>query len=361
MAVAGAAAQPPGGPEGGPPPARVAVAEARDGALQPTAAFKGSVYFKEVSNLAAEVSGQVEEVLFEEGDQIAAGTAMVRLDDELLQAEYEAARATASETEARLQRERTRFVRARELLDEQVTTPQEYDDLRFTVGSLEHALSAARAEVERIARQLERKTIYAPFDALVIARDVEVGEWLANGASVAVIARDGLYDVIVNPPEDDLRYIETGQDVTVTVTDTEYTGSIVTIIPQGDVATRTFPVKIRLEGDYPLLQGMSAQVRLPVSTREDVVLVPRDAVLLDRGETVIFTVENGTAQRRPVDVVAYDGLDAGVRGDDVAAGATVVTKGHERLQQGQPVETGGVPEPPVEAQSDPGQEEHAAR
>lgn len=322
----------------GPPPAKVAVAGVEEGRLAPLKAFKGTVYFKEVAQLATEVEGRVIEVLFEDGDRLAAGTPMVRLDHALISAELANRQAVYEQTRAELSLEQARLARAKELLDDEVTTPQEYDNLRFTVEAMRHRVSAARAAMERIALEIERKTIAAPFDGVVVLRQIEVGEWLDGGDTVAVFASNTLHDIVVNVPEQHLPWIRAGAAIEVLVFDRVLEGEVIAGVPRGDAATRTFPIKVRVTGEDWLLEGMSAEVRLPAGEVRPALLVPRDAVLVVGPDKVLFTVEDGAAARHVIEVLGYaDGGKAGISPDALPASAQVVVKGQERLRHGQPV------------------------
>ncbi|MCP4642421.1 MAG: efflux RND transporter periplasmic adaptor subunit, partial [bacterium] len=319
------------------PPAPVVTAPVTDTVLKPKTEIKGNVFFKEVSELATEVSGQVLEVLFEEGQRVTAGTPMVRLDATLLESELVAARARLDQSVADLEQEKTRFERAVQLLKDEVTTPQQYDDLRFTVESLDHRVAANRAEIQLLQRTIAKKTTKVPFDGIVIERLTELGEWKRDGETVAVVARARLYDVIVNVKEDDVTWVRPGDAAEVRVGDRRFDGTIVTVIPRGDMVTQTFPVKVRIEHENGLYEGMSAFVKLPSGAETKCLQVPRDGVITDRGQTVVFTVNEGAAVRCPVEVIGFQGLMAGVMGDGLKPGMAVIVKGNERLRDGQAV------------------------
>jgi RND family efflux transporter MFP subunit len=308
------------------------------GTLAPTAEFKGVVYYKEVSELATEVSGKVVGVHFEEGEHVKKGATMVELDSSLLEAELAAARALYTQSTTQVKQERTRLKRQELLLQDEATTPQQYDDIRFTVESYEHRAEATRAEVLRLERELEKKSTRAPFDGVVIERKTELGEWKSSGDSLAVIARDGLFDIIVSLPERCIPFVNEGAKVSVRVNALSVEGTIVTIVPRGDVATGTFPVKIRVEREEGLLEAMSAQVDMPIGNVVDCLLVPRDALLLERGQNSIVVVQDGAAQHVPVKVLGYKGLTVGIAAEGLTAGLQAITKGHERVRDGQPVE-----------------------
>jgi RND family efflux transporter MFP subunit len=322
----------------GPPPAKVAVAGIAAGTLAPAKGFKGTVYFKEVSELATEVAGMVVEVLFEDGDHITQGTPMVRLDHGLLSAELASRQALHEQAQAELALEQSRLDRAKELLADEVTTPQEYDNLRFTVEASRHRVTAALADSHRIALEIEKKTIVAPFDGVVVHRQTEVGEWKDEGDTVAVFARDDVHDIVVNVPEQHLPWMVSGAPIEVTIFDRALRGEIVAGAPRGDSATRTFPIKVRVTEEDWLLEGMSAEVMLPVGEVQEALLVPRDAVLVVGQEKVLFTVDDGAARRHVVEILGYvDGGQAGIAPGALPAGAQVVVKGQERLREGQPV------------------------
>ncbi len=324
--------------QGGPGPANVAITEIQTGMLAPTVAYQGTIYFKEVSQLATEVDGQVKEVLFEQGDRVAKGIPMVRLDGEILSKNLESAKASLRQRQTQFNQEQVRLERARELLADEVTTPQEYDDIRFNLEALDHAISVARAETERLALELDRKVIRAPFDGVVVERQTEPGEWKSKGETIAVFALDMVHDVMVNIPESQLNWVQPGELVNVTLNDRAIPGEIIGIMPRGDVISRTFPVKIRVMNETGLLEGMSTTVQLPSGLMQEALLVPRDAVMLRDGRSVVFTVnDNTTATLHQIEILGYSGRDVGVHANGLQAGMSVIIKGHERLRPGQEV------------------------
>lgn len=322
-----------------PPPAKVVVATVEAGTLAPTAEFQGStVYFKEVSEVATEMNGKVLEVLFDDGEHLKQGQPMMRLDSELAEAALAVARAMHRQSESQLAQERARLERADILLVDEVTTPQQHDDIKFIVEALGHQVAAAKAEADRLALEVSKKTTYAPYDGIVLDRNTEVGEWKQSGDSVAVFARAALFDVIANVPESQLAWIRPETTAEILVNDQHIQGRVVTVIPRGDVATRTFPVKIRITGQEGLMEGMSAQVTLPVGQKQECLLVPRDAVMLSQGRPEVVVVSEGTARRLPVTILGHEGEHAGIEADGVQAGMQVIVKGHERVREGQPIE-----------------------
>jgi membrane fusion protein (multidrug efflux system) len=191
--------------------------------------------------------------------------------------------------------------------------------------------------VEQFEIELKKKVIRAPFDGVVIKRQVDRGEWVSEGETVAVIGKDDTVDIVVEVPERFIPFIQKGMEVSATVNRSNLKGRVIAIVPKGDVATRTFPVKIRTANDLGLIEGMSARVILPTGDSMQALIVPRDAVIPKFGQNVVFAVSDSRASMIPVNVLGYSGLKAGVESNELKAGMLVVVEGNERLGDKQAV------------------------
>ncbi|UCF92751.1 MAG: efflux RND transporter periplasmic adaptor subunit [Desulfobacterales bacterium] len=317
------------------PPAKVSAAAVMAGMMAPQAEFIGTVLYQEVSDVASELSGLVEEVHFEEGQRIKNGQILVALGSDLLRKRLEATVSSYEQVLAELDIARIDYARKEKLFKNKSIAEQAYDESRFRVKGLIKRAASLKAEVERLKIELQKKIIRAPFDGVVIKRHVDRGEWLAEGATVAVLAKDDVVDIVAEVPERFIPFIQTGMEVRAVVTGVEIRGTVFAVVPRGDIATRTFPVKIRTRNTYALIEGMSAKVILPTARPQNCLIVPRDAVISLFGQTVVFVVNESRAKMIPVDVVGYEGLKTGVEAEGLTEGLQVVVKGHERLRDGQ--------------------------
>jgi RND family efflux transporter MFP subunit len=321
----------------GPPPSLVAAAAVRAGQVSPQAEFLGTVYYEEVSDVAAEVAGIVEAVKIEDGQRVKAGQPLVELRTDLLAKRLDATRSTHQQVLAELEVAKIEFGRKEKLFEKGSISEQSYDDNRFRARALERRANSLNAEVERIELEIRKAVIRAPFDGVVIKRSVDRGEWLAEGKTVAVLARDDVIDVMVEVPESFIRQVRSAGRVRVSIGGTELEGSVTALIPRGDVATRNFPVKIRAANTQSFIEGMSATVWLPTAETQSALIVARDALISASGRTVVFVIEGSRARALPVAVVAYEGAEVGLAAEGLKAGMQVVVKGNERLRDGQEV------------------------
>jgi membrane fusion protein (multidrug efflux system) len=321
----------------GPPPANVTVAEVKSGLVAPQAEFMATVFFQEISETAAEMSGLVETVRFEEGQRVQENQILVELGSELLRKRLQAAVSSYEQILSELQIARIDLKRREVLYKKKSISEQAYDENRFRVIGLGKRSAALKAQVEQFEIELKKKVIRAPFGGLVIKRQVDRGEWVSEGDTVAVIGKDDTIDIVAEVPERYIQYIKKDMRVNATANGNILNGTVIAIVPRGDVATRTFPVKIRTANDHALFEGMSARVILPTAESVDTLIVPRDAVIAKFGQNVVYTVSESTAKMLPVQIIGYSGLNAGVASNELKAGMLVVVEGNERLQDEQAV------------------------
>lgn len=322
----------------GMPPANVVVATATSGMIAPQVEYVGTVYYKEVSDVASEVAGSVERVSFEEGRRVKRGRHLVKLNTDILEKKLVSAKSNYEQILTDLEKAKIDLKRIETLYKEDSIAEQIYDDNRFRVSGLEKKALGLEAEMGQLTVELRKATIRAPFSGVILKKHVQRGEWLSRGSPVATIAKNIVMDVIVNVPEEVMRHVRTKRKVAVTVGGKALQGTVFAVIPRGDVATRTFPVKIRVRNSTgALAEGMEARVSLPTGEAQKAVLVPRDALIPKFGDTVVFAVVKSKAVMINVQVVGYQGLQAGVLGEGLKEGMQIVIKGNERLQPGQDV------------------------
>jgi RND family efflux transporter MFP subunit len=168
-------------------------------------------------------------------------------------------------------------------------------------------------------------------------RHVDRGEWISEGETVAVIGKDDVIDIVAQLPEQFIQYIKIGMQVKAAANGKDFSGTVIAIVPKGDVTTRTFPVKIRTPNQFSLIEGMSARVTLPKGEIKKTLIIPRDAVISKFGETVVFAAVNSKASMLPVQIIGFEGLDASVAAPGLKEGMLVVVEGNERLRNGQAI------------------------
>ncbi|KPK24661.1 MAG: hypothetical protein AMJ61_13460 [Desulfobacterales bacterium SG8_35_2] len=324
----------------GPPPALVEVAQVIQGEAEPMVEFVGTVYYARKSDVAAEVDGIVEQVFFEEGYRVKNGDTLAILGSDILDTVISATRADYELVLVELEQAKKELQRREPLYREGSVSESAYDEYFFKSKMLENRSLSLKASLERLLLEKKKKKIHSPFDGIVVKKNTEKGEWVDDGGTVAVVADDNIVDIVVNVPAAMLKFLEPGKKLTVKSDSEKLTGEFLSFVPKGDVATRTFDVKIRMQNSAGLIEGMEARALVPSAEKTASLKVDRDALIDRFGQNVIWLAKDSAAKMVPVQVIGYDGMHVGITGPGLEAGDLVVVKGNERLREGQPVRIG---------------------
>ncbi len=219
------------------------------------------------------------------------------------------------------------------------------------IAQAEARLLVQQETVNHIDDRLKKFTIRAPFDGYVIAEHTEVGEWITNAAKVAEVIELDPVEIEVFVPENYIGNARHGMPTRVTLgalPGMSFAGQIAQIVPQADLRSRTFPVRVRVsnprqDDEHLLKAGMLARVSLPVGGTAKGLLVPKDALILGGPQASVFVVTTDPQTKQtivrlvPVEAgLAYGSL-IHLKGA-LMAGNQVVVEGNERLRPGQPVQ-----------------------
>lgn len=326
----------------GPPASPVRYTEVRAQSVRRAITLPGSVESRVSGVVAAEVAALVIELAAREGDHVAKGAPLARLRTTTFEVRLQAAEAQLKEAEARMKQAERNLERARELFASKVISQQQLDDASSEFTAWQGRVEQLQATITGIKLDLERCTIRAPFDGVVVAKRTEVGEWIAEGAPVMEMVSLDELEVRVDVPERYYRLLSLGARATVTfesLPGVTVSGVISALVPRADPQARTFPIKVRIpnrEGRIGV--GMLAQVSFAGGESYRATLVPKDAVI-QRGTQQFVYLLNGDNTVSMVTVETGAGVGAWVAVEgSLQPGQKVVTRGNERLQPGQRVQ-----------------------
>lgn len=309
----------------------------------------GTVTSPEVSQVSTSVGGLVEAVHVDTGDHVNAGATLLELDRELEGLTLQRAQAATREAREKLADARRRLTEARRLIEEQSVSESRLQSLEAEVRIDAAVVERLEAEERHQAGRLARHRLTAPFAGVVSRKLTAPGEWVAPGTAVVeLVDLDGLRVDFQSPQT---YYPGIGQDMEISVRldampERPLKGHVTATIPVSDPNARTFTVRVHLdEDDVPVIPGMSAHGVLKLSTGRRSVVVPRDALIRypDGRITVWVLDSNGgesvVNEARVETGLTFDGrveIRAGLE-----AGAQVVVRGNEALQEGQTVRVRG--------------------
>jgi membrane fusion protein (multidrug efflux system) len=337
---------------GPPPPATVSATVAAFDDWQPQLEAVGSLRAVNGADLAFEVPGIVEEIHFNSGDEVKAGTELIKLRDDEDVSKLHSLQAVVDLAVITYQRG------IKQLPSQTIS--------QAAVDADKSELDAARANVAEQQALIDKKVIRAPFDGRLGIRAVDLGQYLAAGATVVTLqSLDPIY-VDFFLPQQALDQIRIGQTVSAKV-DTypgqPFAGEISAIEPKVDSASRNVRVRATLRNpDHLLLPGMYATVDIATGDPQRFVTLPQTAITFNAYGNTVYIVDKGEAgaDGQPRLTVRQSFVKTGeTRGDQIAVldgvkeGETVVTAGQLKLRNGAAVAVNNTVEPSADANPAP--------
>lgn len=303
----------------------------------------GTLLASEVVRIRPEVSGVVREIRFEEGSRVERGALLFVLDDEKLRRELAADQAALASARSQLENARRVYQRFWRLYERRGVARDELDQRETEYEVAQAEVSRLQAEVALDRELLEDTRIRAPMDGRLSAKSVDVGDYVEEGDELVTLYSDRL-EIAFDAPERYMGRVRQGLPVVVAVSaypEREFQGRVGFVSPSVNEQTRTFQVKAMVGDPEALLKpGVFATARLVLDVREDRPAVPETALVATREGYVVFVVQGGKAEMRPVAIgLRRAGLAEARQGLDV--GQEVVVAGQLNLSQGDAVEVVG--------------------
>jgi RND family efflux transporter MFP subunit len=260
----------------------------------------GSLDALRESRIGAEVRGRLWKVYVDDGDRVREGDPLFQIDPDPYVLAFRQAKAGRDLARAERRQMQSDFARAQALLRKDVISRQEVDRLGTRVDVAKAHERQAEEAVDLAKLNLRRTLAHAPFSGTVARRLADEGTTaLAQPQTVVVVLQETQeLEGRATIPEAQLQAVHTGDRAIIHVqglADPIET-RITSVGDAVDAATRTYVVKMRVpNADYRLKAGVFAEVEILARPRDDVLLVPREAIRSEDGKTQVLTVQDGRA------------------------------------------------------------------
>jgi membrane fusion protein (multidrug efflux system) len=308
----------------------------RETAVGTARAFNGA-------DLAAEIGGVVDQIDFESGQAVAAGTILLRLRSDDDDAKLAQLQANAELANITLQRDQ------RQLAAHGVA--------QATVDTDAANLKVARAEVTAQQAVMAEKVVRAPFAGKLGVRQVDLGQYIAAGTAIVTLQQLDPMFVDFYLPQQALGQIAVGQKVAVTADaypGRTFAGVVSALSSKVDPSSRMLQVRASVPNpDGALLPGMFLNVSVASGAPRSLVTIPLAAVAFNPYGSLVYILQDGKdAQGKPEQTVRQQFVTTGAsRGDQVsilkgvAATDVVVTAGQLKLHNGSKVKIDNTVQP----------------
>lgn len=346
-----------GGP-GSRQPMTVEVAATRRETVSEQVTVVGNLIGAATVEVVPKVSGRLHSIAVRLGDPVRRGQIIAKVEDREIQeqvrqaeASFAVSRATIRQREADLNFAQTNLERARNLYSRQLLPRQSLDDAEAQHQAAAAQLDLARAQFQQAQARLEElritlsnTNIPSPVDGFVAKRNLDPGAFASQNTPIAAVVDIRTVRLVANLVERDVKRVQVGTPAAVEVDafpGETFHGRISRIAPVFDPATRTAEMEIEVPNPEARLKpGMYARVMLTVGTRQNALVVPRNAVVDVEGKRGVFVPQENRAQFRAVQTGLQDETRVEIT-NGLAEGARVITTGALALRDGDPIQLAG--------------------
>jgi membrane fusion protein (multidrug efflux system) len=306
-------------------PQPVVVAAVRQGLVIDQIESVGTARANEAVTITAKQTGIVSRINFREGQNVAAGAALIELDTGERRADLDNLRAQRDEA-------RKKLVRAQQLRNLTMSEAR--------IDELEAQTRAAEARLRMAEVRLEDQRITAPFNGRLGLRQVSLGALVQPGTVITTLDDISTVKVEFSVPETALSRLRIGLPVKATspgVENRTFEGEIAIIDTRIDPATRSIRVNARFPNrDESLRPGLFMNVEVVLDRRDNALLIPEEAIVPEGNRHFVFVVDNGRAVRTEVKVGVRQSAQVeivnGLKPQD-----SVITRGVQKVRNGQAV------------------------
>tara|TARA_B100000614_G_scaffold260934_1_gene289083 strand:- start:1369 stop:2478 length:1110 start_codon:yes stop_codon:yes gene_type:complete len=311
-----------------------------------TRIFSGKIQASTTTGLAFPVAGQVLEVQVQQGDRVAEGQVLARMERTAFQLDVDAAKADLARAEAGLREHQDEYERKQALYEKEWVAAAALDQARAAFDAARSDVDAARSRLHQANERLDDTVLTAPIPGVVAARKIEPFMEVGAGQVVIELESEEALETAIGVPENTVGEVKVGTPAEIVLTalpDLAMTGRVTEV---GSVAGagNVFDVIVSLDQRPEAVRsGMTAEVTLRLSDdgAEDGFLVPLSAIAPadPGGETAgyvfVFDPASSSVTRRLVRPAGVRQNMVAVRG--VELGEVIASAGVTFLSDGQPV------------------------
>jgi HlyD family secretion protein len=326
----------------------VTFVEISGGTIVESAEIAGDVATQRRGEVAFERAGRIVALLADEGQHVAAGALLARLDGGVLEAELAAARATHVAATAQRAYAELELARYEEMAE--VAADSERDQWRSEVAIRTATETQRGAEIQRLERLLAQGELRAPFACVLVKRGLTLGSYATPGAMVFEVVDLASREIRLELPQALASTLTPGINVEIladALANKPLPAKLSAILPSALSSSRTFTGLVQLGPDLDpeqrLLPGAFVRVRLQTRSATTETIVPADALVGSPDGWVIVVAEGESpplARFVPVQILANNGDEVAVAPFEEGAlvsGARVIVTGTDNVFPGAPL------------------------
>jgi RND family efflux transporter MFP subunit len=289
----------------------------------------------------ARLSAYVKEILKEEGAYVKENDILALLDDTEIKIGFEQAKIQLEQAKLSLEEAEANYLRNQELIKRELISEQEFQTQEAVYKQRQLDYQNRQQNYKDLELQLNYTKIRALSEGFITERLIEVGSRVNANQQVYTIEDFKPLLIRVYVPTSDAINLRNGMSAEVTtevLRGAEFDGKVTLINPRIDVQTGTVKVTVEVvDNSFRLKPGMFVEVRIAVGAKENVLVIPRQAVLYKQNKTYVFILNGEQVSQREI-LLGLTEEDQVEVTDGLSEGDVIVTVGVDGLKDGQRVD-----------------------
>lgn len=297
---------------------KVKTAEASLGEITQSISYAGSIDSPRRVKVGSEIAGRVAAVLFDELDEVRAGQALIKLEDDELKAQLSQAQEALNQAQINLVTIEKNLTRVKELFKKGFASTEQLETAQQAYDVGRALIKQSQANHAFIRARLGATTITAPLSGTIVSKNVTVGEIVAGALGggnfsvptpIAEIADLSNLEVYADVDEVDISKIHLEQEALITVDayPSKTFKGVVRAIASSTVGRRdvgiTYRVKVHITTPDKILKlGMTANLDFLLENSGQILTVPKSAVLVQGDEQIVLIIKDQQVFKRTVEI-----------------------------------------------------------
>lgn len=264
-----------------------------------TETASGEVKAVHETTITSKLTARVTGVYVKAGEFVKKEQILIKLDETELVSKLEQSKAQVELSEAAQKQAQSDYERYSKLYKTNATSRQNFENAQTRLRTTEAEINKAKGMVSEIESLIRYANIVSPIDGLVVDKEVDIGDTVLPGQVLLKLYDNKAMQLIANVREALANKLTPGQDIGVKIDalDKICLGRVSEIVPEANSANRTFQVKVVGPCPRGIYSGMFGRIIIPLG-KEDVLVIPKDAVIKAGQLELATVVENGALSKR---------------------------------------------------------------
>jgi len=294
--------------------------------------------------VGSKMSGQVVRILFEDGDMVSQGQALIALDDQDLRNQLQSAEIYLQKLQATLDSSQRSFDRSKALFDSGAVSKSTIEDAETALKLARASVDAEQVSIQSVNNSLNNSVLRAPISGKVDEKNVSLGQYVSPGTVLATVKNTTSIKAVVQIKQSDLDKVKVGQKATLKLSKDDadtYAGIVKNIDASADSSSRVFDCQIEIDNTAGKLRsGVFGYIEIANEQKKEILAIPLAALAGNEGSYSVFTMEENVARKHSVSLgeIQNDMVEV-ITG--LKAGENVIVSNLNVLQDGDAVELEG--------------------